>query len=52
MTRCNGNTLFMTGDTEWLIDNNVFSRDSAPRFFMCGTSLYCRQPVQLIPTTP
>lgn len=42
MTGANGNTLFMTGDTEWSIEQNVFSRDSAPRFFMCGeTRLAC-----------
>jgi hypothetical protein len=36
ITQANGNTLFMTGDTEWTITQNVFSRDSAQRFFMCG----------------
>ena len=38
LTRANGNTVLMVGKTSWLIDSNVFSRDSAPRFFMCGTT--------------
>eukprot|EP01043_Picozoa_sp_COSAG02_P031676 COSAG02_NODE_2079_length_9902_cov_3.742018_5_plen_417_part_00 len=43
ITQANGNTLFMTGDTEWTITHNVFSRDSAPRFFMCGEArLICK----------
>ena len=32
VTRANGNTVLMVGDTEWLISGNVFSRDEAPRF--------------------
>jgi hypothetical protein len=38
VTRANGNTVMMVGHTEWLISGNVFSRDDAPRFFMCGTT--------------
>jgi hypothetical protein len=38
MTRANGNTVPMVGHTEWSIEKNVFSRDTAPRFFMCGTT--------------
>ena len=38
VTGANGNTLMMTGRTEWQVANNVFSRDSAVRFFQCGTT--------------
>jgi hypothetical protein len=38
ITRANGNTVLMVGDTEWLIAGNVFTRNYVPRFFMCGTT--------------
>eukprot|EP00729_Bicosta_minor_P028591 gene28591-5886_t len=38
VTRANGNTVMMTGNTDWQIAGNVFSRNYAPRFFMCGTT--------------
>jgi hypothetical protein len=38
MTKANGNTVMMTGETDWLIEGNVFSRNTAPRFFKCGTT--------------
>lgn len=38
VTRANGNTILMTGTTNWQIRGCVFSRDDAPRFFQCGTT--------------
>lgn len=38
ISRANGNTVLMVGQTEWLVSCNVFSRNYAPRFFMCGTT--------------
>ena len=38
ISRANGNTVMMVGDTEWQVRSNVFSRDNAARFFMCGTT--------------
>lgn len=38
VTRANGNTVMMVGQSTWLIDGNVFSRNTATRFFMCGTT--------------
>eukprot|EP00041_Stephanoeca_diplocostata_P020796 m.472764 g.472764 ORF g.472764 m.472764 type:complete len:677 (+) comp21663_c0_seq3:135-2165(+) len=38
MTRGNGNVVFFTASHDWLLTDNVFSRDYAPRFFQCGTT--------------
>jgi hypothetical protein len=39
MQHANGNTVMLVGDhTVWRVHDNVFSRDDAPRFFMCGTT--------------
>ncbi len=38
MQHANGNTVMMVGATDWRVHDNVFSRDDAPRFFMCGTT--------------
>jgi hypothetical protein len=37
----NGNTVMMIGATIWEIRGNVFSRNDAPRFFMCGACVMC-----------
>ena len=39
LTGGNGNCVFFVGSHDWLLANNVFSRDWAPRYFTCGTTL-------------
>jgi hypothetical protein len=30
--------VFFTASHDWLLSENVFSRDNAPRYFTCGTT--------------
>lgn len=39
ITRANGNTVMMTGQARYRIAENVFTRDDAPRYFMCNLLL-------------
>jgi hypothetical protein len=38
LTGGNGNCVFFTASHDWLLSGNIFSRDSAPRYFTCGTT--------------
>ena len=38
LTGGNGNCVFFTSSHDWLLSGNIFSRDSAPRYFTCGTT--------------
>ena len=38
LTGGNGNVVFLTASHDWLLSNNIFTRDWAPRYFTCGTT--------------
>lgn len=38
LTGGNGNCVFFVASHDWLLSGNIFSRDTAPRYFTCGTT--------------